>query len=140
MKWMVAVTFTALSMNVFATEVSGDTIMDNYVGAGYNGDVNGDVDKYDINRMDVSRDGTMLSVDIFTSFYDDIGSIRLGDLFMATSDGGASPWNPFANPWDPSGAQPYEEDRFAKTDNKATLLRSESSTAKKHPIFLAGCD
>jgi len=114
MKWITAVTFSILSVSAFATEISGETIMDNYVGAGYDDDVNGKTYKYDIDKMVVSRTGTTLNVDIFTAFYNDIGSIKLGDLFMATNEDSA-PWNPFVNPWDPKGDKPYENDRYARS-------------------------
>jgi hypothetical protein len=117
LKWIVAVTFSVLSISSFATDVTGETIMDNYIGAGHSDDVNGKSYKYDIDKMVVSRDGTTLNVDIFTAFYNDINYIKLGDLFMATSSDSSSPWSPFVNPWDPTGDQPYSNDRYAKYGN-----------------------
>jgi hypothetical protein len=111
LKWIAAVTFSVLSINAFATDVSGEKIMDNYIGAGHRSDVNGGMSRYDIDKMLVSRDGTTLSVDIFTSFYDDIGNngIKLGDLFMAADEdlnGTAT------SPWNPNGNQPNKGDRY----------------------------
>jgi hypothetical protein len=116
LKWIAAVTFSVLSINAFATDVSGETIMDNYIGAGHRSDVNGGMSRYDIDKMLVSRDGTTLSVDIFTSFYDDIGNngIKLGDLFMAADEEingtATSPWDPKRN---------NSHDRFTSTADKS---------------------
>ncbi|NQZ21634.1 MAG: PEP-CTERM sorting domain-containing protein [Colwellia sp.] len=107
-KWIVAVAFSALSFSSFATDVSGETIMDNYIGAGNSSDIHGDSFKFDVDKMVVSRDGTILNVDIFTAFYNDIGSIKLGDLFMATGNG-------LESPWDPNGDQPNENDRYSNS-------------------------
>jgi hypothetical protein len=111
LKWITAVTFSVLSINAFATDVSGETIMDNYIGAGHRSDVNGGISRYDIDKMLVSRDGTTLSVDIFTSFYNDVNrnDIKLGDLFMAADEdlNGTA-----ISPWNPNGNQPNKGDRY----------------------------
>ena len=114
LKWITAVTFSVLSINALATDVSGETIMDNYIGAGHSSDVNGGKSRYDIDKMLVSRDGTTLSVDIFTSFYNDVNrnGIKLGDLFMAADEdlnGTAS------SPWNPNGNQPNKGDRYTNS-------------------------
>jgi len=128
LKWIGAVTFSALAINAFATDVTGETIMDNYVGAGHSSDVKGYEYYYDTDKMVVSRDvdasgtTTTLNVDIFTSFYRFIGNndIVLGDLFMATDAASSTPWSPFGNPWDPEGDEPYVDDRFSTTNNSNT--------------------
>ncbi|MFQ3194272.1 MAG: hypothetical protein ACI9N3_001090 [Colwellia sp.] len=111
LKWITAVTFSVLSLNALATNVSGEEIIDNYIGAGHSSDVNGYTSRYDIDKMLVSRDGTTLSVDIFTSFYNDVNrnDIKLGDLFMAADEdlnGTAT------SPWNPNGNQPNKGDRY----------------------------
>ena len=115
LKWIVAVTFSVLSLNTFATDITGETIMDNYIGAGYSGDVNGKIYKYDIDKMVVSRNGTTLNVDIFTAFYNNIGDygIDLGDLFMAADES----FNDGTSPWDPAGGQYSASDRYSDTNN-----------------------
>jgi hypothetical protein len=122
-KWIAAFTFSVLSVNAFATVVTGETIMDNYIGAGYNGDVNGDVNKWDIDKMLVSRDVsggvTTLEVNIFTSFYDNVNTygIKLGDLFMAADEdlNGSSD-----TPWNPEGTDPYTGDRYTNSNASST--------------------
>ena len=114
LKWITAVTFSVLSLNALATDMSGETIMDNYIGAGHRSDVNGGMSRYDIDKMFVSRDGSTLSVDIFTSFYDDIGNngIKLGDLFMAADE---ELNGTVTSPWNPNGSQPNKGDRYTNS-------------------------
>jgi hypothetical protein len=122
-KFIAAVTFSVLSINTFATDISGEVIMDNYVGAGNSNDVYGNNHVYDIDKMIVDRDVsggvTTLSVDIFTSFYNNNyqysggnSRIRLGDLFMSADDNlnGTD-----VSPWDPSGTGKFGTDRFTDT-------------------------
>jgi hypothetical protein len=111
-QFIAAITFSLLSVNAFATEINGGTIMDTYKGAGYHKDVYGSTSKYDTDKMEVSRVGTTLTVDIFTSFYNDIGSIGIGDLFMSADLGNNITET---NPWQPDGNT--STDRF--TDNAA---------------------
>lgn len=106
LKWIAAIALSASSLTAIAADIPATTIMDNYIGAGYSGDVYGSKSAYDIDKMEVSRTGTMLTVNIFTSFYNNIGDsgIRLGDLFMAAGD---------SNVWDPKGSAPNTNDRFS---------------------------
>ncbi|MFB0980276.1 MAG: PEP-CTERM sorting domain-containing protein [Alteromonadaceae bacterium] len=139
-KFIVAVAFSVLSINTFATNITGEVIMDNYIGAGYNGDVNGDDNKWDIDKMLVSRDVsggvTTLEVNIFTSFYDNVGTygIKLGDLFMAAdqnlNNSGKTPWNP-------EGTDPYTGDRYTNSNAASTTDTNwnyvyDLSGARKH--------
>jgi len=98
LKWIAAITLSVSSLSSFAANIPATTIADNYIGAGYNGDVNGRMNNWDIDSMTVSRDANgIMTVDILTSFYNDIGKsgIVLGDLFMATEIGtNGTPWNP----------------------------------------------
>ncbi|MBA6352330.1 MULTISPECIES: PEP-CTERM sorting domain-containing protein [unclassified Colwellia] len=115
LKWIAIAALSVSSINGFAVDIPAETIMDKYIGAGYDGDINGSKYRYDIDKMVVSRVGTILNVNIFTSFYNNIGDndIELGDLFMAAdkdlNNSGTSPWNP-------DGALPNTGDRYSKTD------------------------
>jgi hypothetical protein len=127
LKWIVAVTFSVLSINTFATDVTGETIMDSYIGAGNSNDVNGSKHVYDIDKMVVDRTisggVTTLSIDIFTSFYNNNyqysangNRIRLGDLFMAADD---SLNDKNISPWDPTGPAQYGSDRFTNSNSSS---------------------
>ncbi|NQZ81272.1 MAG: PEP-CTERM sorting domain-containing protein [Colwellia sp.] len=113
LKWIAAITLSISSLSSFAANIPATTIADNYIGAGYNGDVNGGNRYWDIANMTVSRDSNgIMTVDILTSFYNDIGKsgIVLGDLFMSTDIGAnGTPWNPTGT----SGSN-YSDDRFAE--------------------------
>ena len=113
LKWIAAVALSASSLTAIAADIPATTIMDNYIGAGYSGDVYGEVQKYDIDKMTVSRTGTLLTVNIFTAFYDYIGDndIRLGDLFLAAGD---------SNVWQPNDNSPYFGDHFSSGSNHNT--------------------
>ena len=116
-KWITAIAFSAISIQSSATGISSDVIMDNYIGAGYHKDVYGSKSRYDIDKMNVTRNGTQLSIDIFTSFYNDVNykGIKLGDLFMSTSSGGGSAWNPYS-----TGGSPFQNDRFSTGSSSNT--------------------
>ena len=111
-KWIAAASIAVSSSMSYATDIPATDIMDNYVGAGYNSDVYGNVHRYDTDKMTVSRTGTMLNVDIYTSFYNNVGQdgIKLGDLFI--SDGSL-----FDPAWQPTGGAPHDLDRFARNGN-----------------------
>lgn len=73
------------------------TIIDNYWGAnghGY-GDVVGRDDYFDISKMEVNYSGGILTVDIYSRYFDNIGiyGTLLGDLFISTNG-----WNPYGTP------------------------------------------
>ncbi len=96
--------------------VGAVTIDDNYMGAGYSGDVYGRIGIYDIDRMDVNFSGSTMEVKIFSDFFwflnqqnasssssncaphNNCGggghgiSWNLGDLFLSSNG-----WNPFGN-------------------------------------------
>ena len=115
LKWIAAITLSISSLSSFAANIPATTIADNYIGAGYGGDVKGQNNYWDIASMTVSRDSNgIMTVDILTSYYNDIGKygIVLGDLFMSTIDGAnGTPWNP-----NTSGSN-NENDRFASSNN-----------------------
>jgi len=120
LKWAAVVALSVLSVNTFATDITGEVIMDNYIGAGNSNDVYGNEHVYDIDKMIVDRDivggTTTLSIDIFTSFYNNnyeysggYNRIRLGDLFMSADD---SLNGTDVTPWDPTGTGKFGTDRF----------------------------
>ncbi|AZZ90201.1 PEP-CTERM sorting domain-containing protein [Hahella sp. KA22] len=100
-------------------------INDEYVGSkdhGY-GDVIGDVSKFDVKGIDVSVSGTVLTVDVYTNFVNNVGifnnnvtsttlsqkkGIAFGDLFLSSS------WNPYGD-----ADTGYKEDRH-RTGTKWT--------------------
>ncbi|GHE86876.1 PEP-CTERM sorting domain-containing protein [Thalassotalea profundi] len=108
-KWIAAIALSASSLTAAAADIPATTIMDNYIGAGYSGDVYGSKSAYDIDKMEVSRTGNFLTVNIFTAFYNNIGDngIRLGDLFMAAGD---------SDVWNPTGSTPNNGDRFSNNN------------------------
>lgn len=83
----------------FATPV---TINDNYIGGGRTPDVYGATNKFDISKMDVSKSGSTLRVDIHSSYLNNVGALRtqLGDLFISS------------NGWNPYGSSPYASDNY----------------------------
>lgn len=97
-------------VSAFATPV---TITDTYIGgtptheswAGQ--DVVGTLSSYDVREMVIDRSATSLSVAIYSSYFNNVGSdgTRLGDLFIST------------NGWHPYGPAPYLEDRFGQGEH-----------------------
>lgn len=131
-KWIAAASITLSSFVASATSLDPNdanthTINDSYNGAGgvnqndHHYDILGGARRYDVDKMLVARQmengKMMLTVDIFTSFWNDINrngsGIFLGDLFMATTDDGS-------NPWDPNGLTPYKGDRFSNSGTSNT--------------------
>ncbi|WP_448566340.1 PEP-CTERM sorting domain-containing protein [Thalassotalea ganghwensis] len=109
LKWFAAIAISTASIAAHAGNISATTIMDNYIGAGQSGDIHGEKNDFDIDKMEVSRVGTTLTVNIFTAFYDNIGinGVRLGDLFLAAGDN---------NVWQPFDDTPNAGDRFSAND------------------------
>lgn len=66
----------------------------------YGQDVIGDPDKFDIDRLEVEVIGAILHVDVYSTYFDNVGSegTQMGDLFIST------------NGWHPYGAAPYNDD------------------------------
>lgn len=102
---------SALS-SVWALSASADVILDHYIGSddhGY-GDVIGQPGSFDVSAVDINLAGSLLSIDVTTSFannglgtyqgYTNNGlGIGFGDLFLA-------------NEWTPSGSAPYKADNW----------------------------
>lgn len=93
-------TFVAAVLSAAAGSVNAYMLDDNYVGGDDHGrgDVIGYKSKFDVLGLDVSISGSYVTVDIATTFWDDIGvyssltsngqGIGVGDLFLSSS------WNP----------------------------------------------
>lgn len=108
LKWIALTTLSLSCLSASAGNIPATTIYDNYIGAGYNGDVKGDKSIYNIKKLKVSRVGTQLTVDVFTNFVGhnaDYG-IVFGDLFMSTNA------TPLDSPWKPNS----ENDTWGNTD------------------------
>jgi hypothetical protein len=83
----------------WAGSVLALTIMDDYIGAGpthpsyYGRDIIGAEDRFSVTRMEVNLAGDQFVVDIYSTYFDNIGryGTELGDLFIST-DG----WRPVA--------------------------------------------
>jgi hypothetical protein len=106
---------SALS-SVWALSASADVILDHYIGSddhGY-GDVIGQPGSFDVSAVDINLAGSLLSIDVTTSFANNgVGTypsltntplsngngIGFGDLFLA-------------NEWTPSGSAPYTTDNW----------------------------
>lgn len=107
---------SASASSISPTDFTTQTINDNYIGAGASGDVYGSTSKYNIDKMTVKRQGTTMTVDIFTSFWNDVSSsIKFGDLFMATGNGNDNPWNPYG-----SGKHKYDRSSSSNNHNTGT--------------------
>ncbi len=117
------------------------TIPDNFIGgtpsnpAWAGQDIVGTSSEYSVSKFEVAITGGELSVSIFSSYFDNVGSdgTSMGDLFIST------------NGWSPFGPAPYINDTAANGEtweyalvfelpkgmkkNKATSLLGESGTA-----------
>lgn len=106
----------AVFLSLVPAEAGAYTIEDNYWGGtpnypSYAGDVIGEKDYYDISKMEVSISGSVMTVEVYSSFFDKIGSTKIlndktnmGDLFISTSG------------WNPNGT----EDNHYQTDTMTT--------------------
>jgi len=97
MKKSITVCVLILSLFILTHNSQGYTIIDNYWGAndhGY-GDIVGSSAYFDISKMEVNYNGGILTVDIYSRYFDNIGiySTSLGDLFISTNG-----WNPYGTP------------------------------------------
>ena len=97
LKWIALTTLSISCITANAGNIPATTINDNYIGAGYDGDVKGSESIYDISKLEVSRIGTQMTVDVFTNFvgHNDDYNIVFGDLFMSTNvTNFDAPWKP----------------------------------------------
>lgn len=86
--------------DALALQLTNYVITDNYVGADPTNnwphvDVIGAQESFDVSHMKVSFDGSRMTVNLYTTYLDNIGlhGTQLGDLFVST-DG----WRPFGEP------------------------------------------
>ncbi len=103
--WLILI----LVLAVFTLPASATLITDVYIGATtpasgkwHNADRIGDADKFEITKMNVQINSGNLIVDVYSTYFDNIGALgtQLGDLFVSTNG-----WNPF-------GSEPYVGDKF----------------------------
>lgn len=110
---------------VFSTPI---TITDMYHGAddhGY-GDIIGKNHLYSVQSMDVHFGSGQLMIDVYSRYFDNIGSDQtgLGDLFIST-DG----WNPF-------GSSPYASDDASNGESWEFGLKLDNYGATSGNLFL----
>lgn len=103
--------FLLLTFTNQAAQAAPIVIADNYVGGGATSssyatsDVIGDNNLFGISKMEVDLGSGLLSVSVYSSFFNNVGKYGtdLGDLFIAT--GG----------WNPVGPAPYYNDKRSTT-------------------------
>ena len=106
------------------------TINDNYYGANDHGwgDVIGNSAYFDINRMEVSFNNGYLIVDVYSSYFDNIGiyETQLGDLFISN------------NGWAPHVTSPYLSDNASNGESweYALVLNNHSGSATSGTLKL----
>lgn len=110
---------------VFSTPI---TITDMYHGAddhGY-GDVIGKDHLYSVQSMDVHFGSGQLMIDVYSRYFDNIGSdgTGLGDLFIST------------NGWNPHGSQPYLNDDASNGESWEFGLKLDDYGATSGDFFL----
>ncbi len=121
---------------MFTNHVSADgyTILDVYVGAdptsnSWDGkDIIGDAIYFGVSKMDVVLGSSNLTVDIYTTYLNNIGlyQTKLGDLFIST-DG----WNPY-------GTQPYAYDYASNGEvwEYVLVMDNHTPTATTGTLYL----
>ncbi|HBY01510.1 MAG TPA: hypothetical protein DEG92_03040 [Rikenellaceae bacterium] len=124
-KVIVAIALTTMISGALASHSSAVTIMDNYFGGdprmvAVDFDINGSNENYDVSKAEIQLSGMMLTVDIYSRYFDNIGAgyTALGDLFLST------------NGWTPIGVAPYGSDRYGiagKTDWEYALVLGSHS-------------
>jgi hypothetical protein len=104
---MILAIFSIVSLSnlVLTRSSQAYTIPDTYSGAnahGY-GDIIGDATLFDVSKMEVTFSSGTLTVDIYSRYFDNIGSYntQLGDLFISN------------NGWHPYGSAPYLSDNYS---------------------------
>ncbi len=123
--WMMRklVILSALSLTLASTAFATPaTINDNYVGgtptvSGYYGvDIVGSASLFDIDHMTVDISSGTLSIEINTSYFDNVGSLRteFGDLFIS-SDG-----------WSPYGAANYNDDDYSNGESWEYVIKLDN--------------
>ena len=115
---------------VSSAQASPVTITDNFIGgtptgSGWNGaDVIGDIDKFDIASLTFDAAGPNLSVQILSSYFNNVGQYgtQLGDLLIST------------NGWSPYGSAPYTSDTASngETWEYALVLSDHGAAAAQN--------
>lgn len=129
MKTWIQICVTAISMFLLPMGSPAYTILDNYRGAdSYGGrDLLGDPAHFEVTKMEVSYSNGTMIVDIYSRYFDNIGSMgtRLGDLFISTEG------------WHPYGSSPYSEDDFTNGTNwdYVAVLDSHSATGGHFGLY-----
>jgi len=107
LKWIAGLAVALSVSTSYAADIDSALIVDNYIGKGYHDDVKGDVNKYDTEKMIVSRTGSQITVDIYTNYTGSSigdGGTGIGDLFMSTNV------LPIDAPWKPNSDNDTFED------------------------------
>lgn len=134
MRLLTAALFIATVLSLAPSDAKAYTIADNYWGGTPTHswsarDIVGDANYYDISKMDVTVSGNMMTVAVYSSFFDKIASktikdekTNMGDLFIST--GG----------WNPNGTAPnYSTDTMSTTGtlwDYAVVLDYHGQTAE----------
>ncbi len=111
--------FSATILNATVVFAAPITINDNYIGGSPTGaawvgqDVIGNANDFGISKMVVDKIGNQLTVEIFSTYFDNVGKLgtELGDLFIST------------NGWSPFGTAPYLNDTASNGETWEYALR-----------------
>ena len=109
LKWIAGLAIALSVSTSNAADIDSALIVDNYIGKGHDDDVKGRDSIYDTEKMIVTRNGSQITVDIYTNYTgSNIGhnGTGLGDLFMSTNV------LPIDAPWKPNS----DNDTFANTN------------------------
>lgn len=116
-----------LAISVGPAQAAPITITDQFIGGAptspswYGADVIGDADKFDISSLNFEITGSSLTVNVISSYFNNVGQYgtRLGDLFIST------------NGWHPYGSAPYTDDTASngETWEYALVLSNHGESA-----------
>ncbi len=134
MKNSSVIVFAAILTMLCTINAGAYTIDDKYYGGtptdNKSRDLIGDKNYYDISGMDVSFSGKTMTVDVFSTFFSQLGSkkiwsdrTKLGDLFVSTTG-----WNPKGN-----SVNHYSPDKYGNTGtnwNYAVVLDNHVPSVK----------
>ena len=121
----------AVAAAMWCSAAAAVTVNDDYVGgdptlAGdYGSDVIGAFSAYDISHMTVDLTNGVLSIGVFSQYFDHVGrsGTQMGDLFIST------------NGWTPFGAAPYPDDTFLNgTSWEIALVLSDHGSSAANAL------
>jgi len=153
MKKIATLIFTAsLGVMGWAGSPSALTITDDYIGANptrnyAHVDVIGQDALFDIDRMEVNVVGDQLVVDIYSSYFDNVGAYdtRLGDLFLSID--GWNPVDPTAQDSMHNGGETWElvaalngKDNIEAKSGNASLYRLDPANTAQYEIDILTSD